>query len=458
MNTVAQCLIGLKDALLRLNGGLPLNQNYDQLSNYDDAMVVKSFVDYIAKNPQFTFEQLEELNNPDDVIKIKRYQKAVLQAAWNVADILENINYENSYLSPSLNLTVVGRNLFNKGPNSILNKNNIINSLIYIDANKKVPYIFDEVTLGINLAIDTFVENMKKVPQGKALIDLSASLSDISSFIDMQQEAKARIAQYEAYLLIQHEESKTDYESSSINSQEIINERTVFSTPDIDFEDDDIFYDTKEGIDDSYVHISSLDIPCQTGNIHTTIFDEDDLDEYYDVQNNSPAAPVIDPEVEIKASIRALFDEFKQASQPRLLQRIQFIDTYYYADTEQRVRCEAALNQIIDIDALLANPDATLQQITDYIKGQNVEIIFSQNRSQTWFRKYIAEPFELFKRGVNALCKSVGLEDVFTPSTTHISKAFRQFKDRLPNSDSSSPHSRVHDEDGIDILASELTP
>lgn len=66
-------------------------------------------------------------------------------------------------------------------------------------AGNGVPYIMDDVTYKINIAVDRFIESMKSSAQGLHLISISKALNELS-FLKMQSVAQERIVNYKAYL------------------------------------------------------------------------------------------------------------------------------------------------------------------------------------------------------------------------------------------------------------------
>ncbi len=95
----------------------------------------------------------------------------------------------------------------------------------------------------------------------------------------------------------------------------------------------------------------------------------------------------------------------------------------------KKKRCEDAIRKINEIGYLLSDEKVTLKKIEkEIIISNQYDLVFAQNRSQTWFRKYISEPFEHFNQWVSHFCQ---LKTPLEPSKNNTLEQFKQFKKGL---------------------------
>ena len=386
MGALNDAIQKLKNALKEANPAikpLQLKEEYDFL-NERESGEHSAFAKMLVFNASLRSESFKDCkrNMDDSVVSyLNCYSKNALQAAWNVATILENINVESNWSIPAVDTVSTLFNARKIGANGATNETNILASLSYLDGveNKGVPYIIDDVTYKINVAIDAFIEEMTSIPQGRHLIYLSEQLGSLS-FSNMQAAAKERIAAYSKYL-------------QSFPPVPTLGEPGMSEPLSTDEEDgdDDMFYDTEEGLDEE--------------------------EEFHDALDES------EDDRRVKKKIVEAFNDFAQEVLMKLRSRMDD------SDIEQKTRCERVITLIYEMQKMVVE-HKSLKSIHKYLEGQDKDIKkkFAENRSQTWFREWIAEPFILFKTLVNQCFKACGFQEPFINDTL---KKFVKFKEQL---------------------------
>ena len=98
-------------------------------------------------------------------------------------------------------------------------------------------------------------------------------------------------------------------------------------------------------------------------------------------------------------------------------------------DSEQKEYCAKATTTLNNFLSVINNSE-NLDSIIQYMETSNSQLtdVFAQNRSQTWFKKNISEPFESFKIAINNVLKSFGIAAQLPLSSTQTLKKFNDFK------------------------------
>ena len=199
--TLTACLKQLKEDLKAI---IPRDQKVSvdkitvqQLNTLDDSTEAEVVLRHYKESNDPTQTYSDIINDRRLGETIKNYSSNALQAAFNVANILEKVIGDNT-----TTLTSITWNLGTHGQ-----INNLVSSLTYLDSLEHghgVPYIIDDTTYKINQAIVTFINSVDRVSsknapeQGKKLIKATKYLGDLS-FDSMRQAAQARIGVYEDY-------------------------------------------------------------------------------------------------------------------------------------------------------------------------------------------------------------------------------------------------------------------
>ncbi len=126
-------------------------------------------------------------------------------------------------------------------------------------------------------------------------------------------------------------------------------------------------------------------------------------------------------EGQVKENVIKLFKEFATEVSARLQSRSE--DTNQ--DGEQKKRACAAIGKIEEMKQHF-NQENSLKSMRDYLDNNQTALsdTFSQNRSKTWFRRNISEPFESFKHAINRLFNA----PPFSPASTMAFIQFNHFK------------------------------
>lgn len=386
MDTLTDAIQNLKNALKDANRTTELKENYEILQTKDSYLDSRwaSTIVGIANKDEKSFDAVKLQVDKGDLHHLEDYPAKALQAAWNVATILAKINVESHWPSAGTAQTIF--KLAYKASNGETNMANLQNSLDYLDTinYNGVPHIIDDVTYKINLAINNFITEIALIPQGKNLINASQPLGTLS-FSNMQKAAQERIASYEMYL--------------TLHKQTAPEERGTNEPLSID-EDEGEFMDAQEGPSDTQLKSSK---------------DYDD-EVFYDAPEESQA------EINAKSKIIESFNTFAE----QILNKLNLRGTN---DPEQTQRCQDAISFITDIKKEIVE-DKSLDSIQKYLADNDAKINekFSENRSQTWFREYISEPFKLFKTAVNNCFKACGFKEPFVNDTL---KKFLRFKEQF---------------------------
>jgi hypothetical protein len=432
MKTVAACIEQLKNDLQKIDDG-NLDENYNKLTRneetIDDSLYVKWACDevYSQKNRSLPLVKacLNFCKLHGNENSFSRYSDGALQAAKNVALILEEINGEGSLIG-----IVAGtiKNITWKGK-----KDNLLTSLHYLDMAEGhgVAYVIDDKTLKINQAIVKFIENLDTVKAGKTLISWSELLKSLS-FGNMKIAASERIKNYEAYQQALLEQNRTVFIQKNDEQNNGESSQKVRSTAQSDELDDEFkFLDARETEeDDDYYDCNS---EAKNSNHSPLVIvslgqtEPQPLGSGKSFSNNASLIEdanindAADPEKIAFKEIMESFDTFYGTVFKNLESRLA-----NNTDDKQKKRCQSIMMKLTEMFIEFQKPDYKVSSISNYLETDKPELesVFLQNRSQTWFRVYIAEPFAAFIRAVNRVLQGLGMASLPEPTTT----SFEQFK------------------------------
>lgn len=230
MPSLTECINRLK-AELQTIANQPMTQNYDGLGDLvfsnDDTVQAKEFADSLQNNM-----------TSRDVHLNSSYSMKALQSAWNIADTLSIVvKYAPCEWSAGF-----FRGLTASGTNGKFNAENLLISMVYMNMETSVvPYIVDDVTYRINRAFLNFTHEVQATYNGKSILGLLERLSSqyLGERIAIDEQviktAEARIQAYEHYL------------SSTPMSERYKSKLVSYTSPEIDEEDGETYYDARTG-------------------------------------------------------------------------------------------------------------------------------------------------------------------------------------------------------------------
>ena len=407
MKTIAECISKLQEDLQEAEPGKQLQQTYgDEFLSEHDAQRALDLIG-LTNSFGYSFDNAA-IKNDDDEWR-RNYSSQSLQAAWNVAAIIGKVNVDSSY--PKYGLVRTIAKLAMTDSNRKTYSNNLLENLSSLDmeSHHGVPYIIDDVTYKINKAINEFIGNIQLIPQGIALIGASSALGSLS-FINMQKESGDRIASYIAYCkkseknnpIVMEESADTDSEASDPSVSNT--SRDVLLTDGSEEDDEeDSFFDAISG-------------PEEQSDIT-----ERDSDEslYDDAQEESPCDGIA------RIKIVELVNKFVTEA----LNNLETRSNETNLDVGQKNYCLQAVRELNKIRSMI-NEAPSMDSIKTYLEkiSPQTETIFAQNRSQTWFRKNISEPFESLKQKINDVLKYCGISMQLPIATTMTLEKYKAFK------------------------------
>lgn len=197
VKTLMACVNHLKSNLEVL-AGTPMTQSYQGLE-------VPIFEDSDSKRARIFSESLQKNHAEGDTPAFDNpYSKNALQAVWNIADIL---SIALTYTPREWSVGIL-RGFMSTGVDGKLYLTCLSDSINYIDSTSMLPapFIIDEVTYRINIALIDFVQEVRSTTNGNALLETLDNLCQRflhqSMVIDKEimEIATARTKAYAPYL------------------------------------------------------------------------------------------------------------------------------------------------------------------------------------------------------------------------------------------------------------------
>ncbi len=395
MKTIAECISKLQADLRAADLSRQLEQTYgDAILSEQDANRALALID-ITYGTDYSFDAAAEKNH--DVEWRQNYSFQSLQAAWNVAAIIGKVNVDGSFAVAGVTRTVY--NLTMNDSNKKTYSQNLLDNLKSLDMKSEhgVPYIIDDVTYKINKAINEFIENINSIPQGRALIKASSYLGSLS-FINMQNESGKRMASYVTYC---EKSEKSNPIGMKVSEDPGSKSSDTSSSQDEDAEEN--FFDPNEDDEE---------------NFFDTRPDPEWEEKSFDALDNSLYGIA-------RENIVRLVNQFVKEAVKNLATRSDETNQ----DEEQKKYCLQATGELRSIQSKVSDT-TSMRELTNYLKevDPQAEKTFAQNRSHTWFRKNISEPFESLKQKINCVLKYCGISMQLPIASTMTLEKYKAFK------------------------------
>lgn len=225
--TLADCVKTLKADLQAIAGERTLQQNNDNLDS--ELLYHTQAVNHHLNSAQKTMEQAVSELGSSLIDKTKQYSQHVLQAAWNVADILEQV----IQFSPREWILGVTRGFTANGVDGKRNVENFESNLDFLDPETNAPYIIDEQTLHVAEAMQKFINNIEQTTNGRSLLSYLPKDKQGKNQIDIIKETlTARIQAYKKILTPPSIET-TQRMRTSVQEQRHERQQTAESSADV---------------------------------------------------------------------------------------------------------------------------------------------------------------------------------------------------------------------------------